>query len=556
MGKIVRGLPWLALLLLSSPVCAAPDVLADSSSAVGKAGGVILDAIAGRTFAEAFHTTRSPSNPFAIDLNAVAAAAGAKALASDGGGVAAEGQLSILPQFNTPQAKFGASEATPAIIPFAFMVGGHCAGGYAVGFPAATKVMSSDLAGHVCSATAIDDALADQYAKQVASAKEAAAKAPVAGTSAPSATTAADAGKPAAATNTTGPALPPGATIAAPGSDVDKVGQIIVAAIGGRTVQEAIDAGGDNSNPFGLDADPLLTAAGVYFISNDESGAAIEQSEFSIYADYITPGGLFLPSDLTPAILPFAFNRGGKCFGGYVTGYPAGDKVYALDMTDRVCNSKTVDDAVNAAYHLVSAETAKPADGSSSGTNNGSTGGEPSAAKPSGNEPTGDEGGTDEEAAASGATPSATPPDNTVFDGAAATDHDLDMIVYAAYVAAYRQALKHNNFFVSADFQYADLRNSIRDALEKEGYGATTVATAPSPSATAAKSCATDGKIELRLAFNADGVGVTLAAVSDKRLSAYDYDPAKSASLAITKGEDCGAAGGAGAPDKVTAPVH
>lgn len=341
--------------------------------------------------------------------------------------------------------------------------------------------------------------------------------------------------------------VPDGATIAAPGSDVDKVGQVILKAIGGRTMQQAIDGGGDNFNPFGLDADPLLTAAGVYFVSNDDTGAAIEQSEFSIYADYVTPGGLFLPSKLTPALLPFAFNRGGKCFGGFVTGYPVGNTIYALDMNGRVCSAKTVDNAVSVQYHKISAETAKPAD---TGTPGGTA---PTTNSPSASGPTGDDGGTGEEGAAS----DNAAPDNTVFDGTTATDSELETIVYDAYVGAYREALKHGNRFVSADFKYADLRSAVRDALEKAGYGAAIVPAAPSASPDATRACATSGKIELRLAFQADGVGISLAAVSGKRLAAYDYDPDKSSDLVITKPQDCGlSANEAPAPDKLKAPVH
>jgi hypothetical protein len=364
------------------------------------------------------------------------------------------------------------------------------------------------------------------------------------------------AAKPSAAASQT--SVPDGAAIAMPGSDVDKVGQIILKAIGGRTMQQAIDAGGDNFNPFGLDADPLLTAAGVYFVSNDNSGAAIEQSEFSIYADYGTPGGLFLASALTPGVLPFAFNRGGKCFAGYVTGYPVGDKIYALDMNGRVCNAKTVEDAVNAQYHKISAETAKPADGGSSGDNSGGT--NATTSSPSTNGPTGDDGGTGEEGAPAsgdaGATANATA-DDKPFDGTTATDSDLQTNVYDAYVGAYRQALKHDNQFISDAFKYADLRAAVRDALEKSGYGATVVPSAPSASPDIARACATGGKIELRLAFKNDGVGISLAVVSDKRLAAYDYDPDKSSDLVITKPQDCGAsAGQTPVPDKLSAPVH
>ena len=220
-------------------------------------------------------------------------------------------------------------------------------------------------------------------------------------------------------------------------------------------------------------------------------------------------------------------------------------------MNGRVCNAKTVDDAVNAQYHKVSAETAKPADSGSSGDN---------VASPSTSGPTGDDGGTGEEGAAAsgdaGATANATA-DDKPFDGTTATDNDLQTMVYDAYVGAYRQALKHDNRFISDAFKYADLRAAVRDALEKSGYGAVVVPSAPSASPDVARACATGGKIELRLAFKNDGVGISLAAVSDKRLAAYDYDPDKSSDLVITKPEDCGTpASQTPVPDKLSAPVH
>jgi hypothetical protein len=155
-------------------------------------------------------------------------------------------------------------------------------------------------------------------------------------------------------------------------------------------------------------------------------------------------------------------------------------------------------------------------------------------------------------------------PENALFDGIHASDADLEMIVYSAYTAAYAEAKRHQNLFSSDDLDFAGLRRAVRDALDKTGYGAANVETDAVASATAAKACATDGTIDLRFAFNSAGAGIAVAAVSDKRMSAYDYDPTKSSDLAITHAADClppgtGAAPDAGndtAPDRLATPPH
>ena len=155
---------WLLALLLAGPLPAlAADPIAEPDSPIGRAGQVILDAVASRTYAEAFAKSRSPTNPFGIDLEKVAAAAGASSAGDVSGGLATEGHLSILPQFNTPEAKFGTSATTPAIIPFAVMVAGKCLGGYVTGYPSADRVYSADMLGRECSATAIGRGLAGTY---------------------------------------------------------------------------------------------------------------------------------------------------------------------------------------------------------------------------------------------------------------------------------------------------------------------------------------------------------------------------------------------------------
>jgi hypothetical protein len=305
---------------------------------------------------------------------------------------------------------------------------------------------------------------------------------------------------------------PPAVALA--GSDVDKVGQVILASVAGRTLEQALASGAPRDNPFGLDANPLLFAAGVYFINGNDPSSPLGPSEFAINPDYVTPGARFAPSEKTPPIMPFAFNRGGTCHGGYVTGYPVPDKVYAVDMHGKTCSAKAVDDAVRALYDQFAEEL--PAD--------------------------------NDAALAGGA-------GQTIFDGTSASDHDLEMIAYGAYAGAYGQAVKHGNFFTSDDLSYADLREAIRDALEKEGYGAALVLSAPVADARAAKSCAAKGAIELRVAFNSGGQGVSLVAVSDKRMAAYEYAPGDAAGLAILRPTDCLPPLG-GEPDRLSTPEH
>ncbi|MGN6102985.1 MAG: hypothetical protein ACTHOR_17740, partial [Devosia sp.] len=452
-------------LALSVPALAAGP--AAPGTPVDKAGQVILEAVAGRSYAEAFAKSQSPTNPFGIDLDRVAAAAGAEKANGDlAGGAAKPGQLSILPQFNTPDPRFGMSDISPAIIPFAANIGGTCLGGYATGYPTPDRVIALDMADLECSAAAIARQLAATYPlKEAMQAKP----------SPKSATGKPVLGEPKSAapdTSFRGPTA-----VAAPGSDVDRVGQQILSAVAGRTAQQALDGGAPKDNPFELDADPLLLAAGVYFIADAGDGHPLEPSELSIFPDYVTPGAKFTPSDKTPPIMPFAFNRGGICFGGYVTGYPVPDKVFALDMHGRTCSARTVDEVMAVEY------------ASRAGRDAGSSvpSGGPAAGQPAG-------------ASAAGGT------DETVFDGVTATDHDLERIAYGAYAGAYNQALKHGNFFSSGDLNYAALRSAMRNALEKEGYGAANVETSPAASIAAAKACATDGRIGVRVAFNSNGI--------------------------------------------------
>ena len=495
---------------------------ADPASAVGKAGQAILDATKGQTYIEAFAKTNSPTNPFGIELKAVATAIGATAVSgATTGAVAGEGQLSILPQFNTPRAEFGVSDVTPAIIPYAALVEGKCIGGYVTGYPAPDRVIAVDMSGRECSAAEIDRVLAGRYPLAVAITHSTQSSAAAPGASSTGLSTA----EPVDRATLPDTSFAGDTALAKPGSDIDKVGQVILEAVNGRTVKQALDAGASRDNPFELEADPLLLAAGAYFISTSNT-EPLAQSEFSIFPDYVTPGGGFEASETTPPIMPFAFNRGGICHGGYVTGYPVPDSIYAVDMHGKVCNAAAVDDMVHAAYNKLAAAgkpdggTAPNATGST--TAPGKTSGVPGKAEPAAGKPV----------------------DNSVFDGRSASDHDLEMLVYAAYTGAYNEALKHDNYFTGNDLSFSDLRDAIRMTLDKAGYGAADVETQPFDNADGAKTCAADGGVHVRVAFNGDGAGISVVAVSGARMAAYEYYPDRSSDLSIVHARRCLGSGG------------
>lgn len=129
--------------------------------------------------------------------------------------------------------------------------------------------------------------------------------------------------------------------------------------------------------------------------------------------------------------------------------------------------------------------------------------------------------------------------DNTLFDGSKATDYDLETIVNAAYAGAYAEATRHDNYFNSSDLGYDVVRKAMRNSLEKAGYGETSVPAEASTNPDLAKTCATEGRIELRVAFSDRGAGIVVAAVSNHRLAAYEYDPEKADRLVITHAAAC-----------------
>lgn len=282
---------------------------------------------------------------------------------------------------------------------------------------------------------------------------------------------------------------------------VDRLGQEILAFVAGRTYEEALGVTQNPYNPFNLDGESLLRAAGLYFIEPDTTRQVFEGT-LSISPEFETPDRAFSAAEATPAIVPFAFVTEGSCHGGYVSGFPVADQVATVDMSSRVCSAQTVKDIVAAEYHAAAVTVEQPG---------------------------------------------AIPPIEEVpvkFDPANPTDYDLEMIVYIAYGAARDFALANDNYFVAPGGTFEPLRAAIVGRLEKEGYGAVELPTEPASSPEDARECAAPGrKTQLHVASPAGGAGLTLAAVTDTRMSAYDYDPDKGPDITVTTAQPCSGSG-------------
>jgi hypothetical protein len=283
---------------------------------------------------------------------------------------------------------------------------------------------------------------------------------------------------------------------ASPGSWEAAAGEAIRYYVGGRSLEET---GGAGFNPFGIDGEGLLFALGSFFITATYDGRSIHEGEVAIFPQFTTPrSGAFEPSPTTPAIIPFAMMKAGTCYGGYVSGHPVPDAVFAVDMTGQLCHAATVDELVYAHYSLLA------------GLESGAT-----------QEPAG---------AAS-------------FDITNPTDADLELAVWVAYGAAYSIASADTAFRFFDGSDHGPLREAMVMALEAEGLGAIAVASSPASSSGAALSCAASRAVELHYAFLSDGAGITLVAASPRRMSSYAYDPDVSAELNVRPTRDCRTAG-------------
>jgi hypothetical protein len=289
------------------------------------------------------------------------------------------------------------------------------------------------------------------------------------------------------------------------------VGDAVLYFVGGRTREEA---GGDEFNPFGIDPDSLMFHVGAFFIVSDLSGEPLKEGELAIYPQFAMPLGAGVPSAKTPPAIPFALMQQGECHGGYVAGFPVPDTAYAVDMSGAPCHADTVEQMLADSY-----AQAAPAEQPTAPVDAPSAPEEPAIPAP--------------EAA----------PVPLAFDPASPRDQQLRDAVYAAYAAAYGLALADPDYAFWDGTDFAPVLTAITGALASAGLAQITIAETPATDPGAAKACAEPGTTALRIAFTPDGAGITVAAVSDRRVYAYEYDYAVSADVRVTEPRDCATSG-------------
>jgi hypothetical protein len=294
-------------------------------------------------------------------------------------------------------------------------------------------------------------------------------------------------------------------TPAVEGSPEWLVGDAVLYFVAGRTREEA---GGDEFNPFGLDADSVLFHVGAFFIASDFTGEPVKEGDLSLYPQFVMPRGEGTPSAETPPIMPFAMLQQGTCHAGYIAGFPVPDTTYAVDLTGALCHADTVEQLVRDSYAQAAPST--PTE-------------QPSEPIP-------------EPAPEIPATP-------LVFDPAFPHDHQLQDAVYAAYNAAYGLALQDADYAFWDGIDFGPVGAAVAAALADVGLSQVTVAESPAADPAAAKACAEPGTTALRIAFTADRTGITVAAASSVRVYSYDYDYAISPELRVTEVRECATSG-------------
>ena len=291
-------------------------------------------------------------------------------------------------------------------------------------------------------------------------------------------------------------------TAADPDSVEARIGASVLAFVAGRTREEA---GNDDFNPFGMDADTLLFDAGAFFIVSEWTGEPLREGELAVYPQYAMPQGQGTPSAATPPTIPFALMQQGFCHAGYVTGYPVPDAIFALDLGAAPCHAESVVQLLADAYLLAQPEQAPV----------------PDLETP----------------------PADLPVAVPGFDPAAPRDVDLQSAVYAAYDAAYTLALATPDYQFWNGTDFAPVRDAVLAALSAQGLNRITLISAPVADPATAMACAAPGSTELRIAFTPDTFAITVAAASAERVYAYQYDSAISPDLQIIEPRECATAG-------------
>jgi hypothetical protein len=117
------------------------------------------------------------------------------------------------------------------------------------------------------------------------------------------------------------------------------------------------------------------------------------------------------------------------------------------------------------------------------------------------------------------------------------SDGELEMAVRAAYSGAAAFAAAHGNYF-ARDGVFAPLRDAVA-AASASAYPSVVVSADIAADLDAAKVCLAAPGTELRIASNTYGDGITLVAVTDRRVFAYDYDPHQAAEIKVVAAADC-----------------
>jgi hypothetical protein len=137
---------------------------------------------------------------------------------------------------------------------------------------------------------------------------------------------------------------------ALPGTPADRIGQILIYFIDGRSYDQALAQSGDTENPFGIEADTLLYSAALYFLDTSaDLGRNTHEGELSLIPRLVIPEPAIPASADFPAIMPFAFKQDGVCQAGWVGGAHA-DIAYSIDLGTSPCNAASVHFAVAENY--------------------------------------------------------------------------------------------------------------------------------------------------------------------------------------------------------------
>ncbi len=118
------------------------------------------------------------------------------------------------------------------------------------------------------------------------------------------------------------------------------------------------------------------------------------------------------------------------------------------------------------------------------------------------------------------------------------SDAALEQMVRAAYTGAVAFAAAHGNYF-ARDGVYPPLHDAVVAELSRQGFAG--VAVVGPTDAAVTKACLAGMGAELRIGTNIFGDGISLVAVTSKRVFAYHYDPHEAADVVVTPAADCSA---------------